>query len=167
MKHPVCGAVVAIFGIEDSSFGCSCEHHSICGRFVTIDTLIRLKRTTVAVGTSMIRSLNVFPSLLILVFNFADANEYRSILGAYWVTEGVDRCLVGRVADALREHFSHLDGRLVQVLDIYSNSNHFKRRDFARAHGGVCHAILVDEFLEGDQLLNSLLVVVDSDSDSE
>jgi len=52
MAQPVAGALIANFGIESSSFGCSCEHHNICGRNVDIDTLIRFKRTTVAAGKS-------------------------------------------------------------------------------------------------------------------
>lgn len=43
-------AVVAIFGIEDSKFGCSCEDHRICGTNVDYDTLFRLKTMVVASG---------------------------------------------------------------------------------------------------------------------
>jgi hypothetical protein len=43
-------AVVAIFGIEDSKFGCSCEDHRICGANVDYDTVFRLKTIVGASG---------------------------------------------------------------------------------------------------------------------
>jgi hypothetical protein len=45
-------AVVAIFGIEDSKFGCSCEDHRICGANVDYDTVFRLKTIVGASGMS-------------------------------------------------------------------------------------------------------------------
>jgi len=46
-------AVVAVFGIQSSKFGCSCEHHHQCGQVVTHDTLVRFKTMAVEVGKSI------------------------------------------------------------------------------------------------------------------
>src|SRR6056300_88963 len=43
-------AIVAIFGTDSADFGCSCEHHPICGRFIDHDAVFRLKRMAVASG---------------------------------------------------------------------------------------------------------------------
>ena len=41
---------MTVFGVETSDFGASCEHHSICGCVVVVDTLVRFEKTTVSVG---------------------------------------------------------------------------------------------------------------------
>ena len=50
MATSVSCAVVAVFGIEDSEFGCSCEHHPICGANVDYDTVVRFKKMVISSG---------------------------------------------------------------------------------------------------------------------
>ena len=52
--------------------GCSCEEHHTCGCVLAEDTLVRLRKNQVYI------------------------NGYeQSAVGVYWVSDGVDRCLVG------------------------------------------------------------------------
>ena len=44
------GAIIAIFGLYSSDFGASCEHHSVCGLYVEIDALVRIKLMLVDEG---------------------------------------------------------------------------------------------------------------------
>ena len=87
-------------------------------------------------------------------------------MGAFWVTEGADWCLVGRVNEQLKELFPRLEGRIAQVTEIYVQSRRRKKTAFSTRHDGVCFAILVDEFRENDDKFNEYLEMVSSDSDS-
>jgi hypothetical protein len=97
----------------------------------------------------------------------SDRKKYRTILGAFWVTEGFDRCLIGHVSEDFKAHFSRLEGRLAQVVEIYSGSTSSKKNAYSVLHNGVCHAMLVDKGTLSDEVMNQSLVIVDTDSDSE
>lgn len=65
MSDPI-GVVVAVFGIESPSLGCSCSYHSTCGQSIDLDALIRFKRIVVEGG----KCLNVCMKFL-FSFNIA------------------------------------------------------------------------------------------------
>ena len=44
------GAVVLVIGVESSAYHCNCEHHSICGSIVKLDTLLRFEKLLVEDG---------------------------------------------------------------------------------------------------------------------
>jgi hypothetical protein len=60
-------------------------------------------------------------SSLTTPFNSSDDNTYRTIQGAFWVTEGADRCIVGRLAPELKEQQGNLEGRIAQVIEIFQD----------------------------------------------
>ena len=66
----------------------------------------------------------------------------------------------------MKEQASNLEGRIAQVVDIFSRSQAPSKIAYSNKHGGVCHAILVDKAAPMDKLLNSLLPEVDSGTDS-
>ena len=109
----------------------------------------------------------IFPisSLTIVVIEFF--NEYRSILAAFWVTEGAMRCIVGHVPEEFTHLFAHLEGRIAQVTTIFAGSNDKKKNAYSKSKDGVCIAQLVDNPMAGDELLNPLVVMVDSDQEDE
>ena len=167
MAEAVFGVSIAIFGMASPKLGCSCEWHPICGAHVDIDTLIRFKRTTVEGGKWKKQwSISSF-ILLHAVLLLSDRNKYRTILGAYWVTEGWDRCLIGHVSEEFQQYFSRLEGRLAQVVEIYSASRSSKKKQYSTLHNGVCHAMLVDKGSLSDSAMASCLTIVDSNSDSD
>lgn len=98
---------------------------------------------------------------------FTDNNQYKTILGAFWVTEGASRCCIGHVPENLKQHFGSLDGRLAQVYTIYHLSKDANKFAFSIKRDGVCHGILVDKAVANDVLLDGLVEVVDSASDSK
>ena len=104
-------------------------------------------------------------SLPIVVIEFF--NEYRSILTAFWVTEGAMRCIVGHVPEEFTHLFAHLEGRIAQVTTIFAGSNDKKKNTYSKSKDGVCIAQLVDNPMAGDELLNPLVVMVDSDQEDE
>ena len=121
MDLPIAGAIVAIFGIESAAFGCSCEHHSICGKNVDHDTLIRFKRAVVEGGKWQNSTTCLNSTFLTVAFDAPEHNQDKCVMGAYWVSEGADRCLMGHVNEGLKDLFPALDGRLAQVTEIYVN----------------------------------------------
>jgi hypothetical protein len=56
-----------------------------------------------------------------------------------------------------------LDGRIVQVVNLFWKSQAKNKIDFNRANDGVALAVLVDKFEPGDGAINHLLEVMDSD----
>jgi hypothetical protein len=96
---------------------------------------------------------------------------YSAICGVYWVTDGTDRCLVGRVGDEFKTFFKRLEGRLAQVVDIFPCSNEPKKLEYSSKRYGVCHVMLIDRFVEGDMAMMDYLDLVEesfatSDDDS-
>ena len=85
---------------------------------------------------------------------------------ARWVTDGVDRCIVGRVGNINKQCFQILQGRLAQVTELLSESRHDNKKLFSNEHGGVCFAVLVDKYIPGDELLDHSMDIFDSDSDT-
>lgn len=110
--------------------------------------------------------MSFFHILSHLLYSFTGYNEYKTILAAYWVTEGADRCIVGRVPDTFSNFFTQLEGRVAQVDTIYAFSRNAKKLAYSTRNEGVCHAILIDKPLPGDELMDKLVYVVDSDDDS-
>jgi hypothetical protein len=53
------------------------------------------------------------------------------------------------------------------VYTIYPISEDPTKTRFAAANDGVCQVLLVDNAVAGDDLIDKLTVVVDSDSDNE
>ena len=104
-------------------------------------------------------------SLTVVVIEFL--SEYRTILAAYWVTEGAMRCIVGYVPEAFQNLFAHLEGRVAQVTTIYAGSNDKNKIAYSNSKDGVCIATLVDNPMVGDELLNPLVFMVDSDEETE
>jgi hypothetical protein len=106
-------------------------------------------------------------SSLTTPFNSSDDNTYRTIQGAFWVTEGADRCIVGRLAPELKEQQGNLEGRIAQVIEIFSRSASTSKIAYSNKHGGVCLAMLVDKAAPMDSFLNAYLPEVHSESDSD
>jgi len=86
-------------------------------------------------------------------------------LAAIWVTEGENRCIVGHLPEVYNEYKKNLEGRLAQVITNYSSSRDANKIAFSNARDGVCHAILVDKAVPGDEVLDSIVTLVDSDVD--
>ena len=51
-------------------------------------------------------------------------NGYEeSAVGVYWVSDGVDRCLVGFLHHHQVKHLNKLEGALCQVTEVYSDNS--------------------------------------------
>ena len=96
-----------------------------------------------------------------------DVNKRTTKAGVYWVTRGMDRCLVGFLPDKYLLHKNVLHGRLAQIEEIYTNSKKRHKKQYSECHEGVCYAILVDAPRNGDRGVNEHLFIVDSSTDDD
>ena len=90
-------------------------------------------------------------------------NKFVFVQAAVWVTDGVDRCVVGRVSAELVSQEEQLEGRLAQVFQCYWDSESQSKLAYSRLNEGVCVGVLIDKYVEGDKLLIDIVELVDSD----
>ena len=99
MFHPL-GEIVKIVGINFNTNGRSCEEHHTCGCVLEEDSLIRLRKHQVYIN-----------------------GHEQSVVGVYWVSDGMDRCLVGYLHRHQVKHLNKLEGALCQVSEVYSDNS--------------------------------------------
>ena len=118
--HPL-GEIVEIVGINSNTNGRSCEEHHTCGCVLEEDTLVRLRKCQVYIN-----------------------GHEQSAVGVYWVSDGVDRCLVGYLHCHQVKHLNKLEGALRQVTEVYSdNSNSPTKRHKHKKNFGCAIAAIV------------------------
>ena len=54
---------------------------------------------------------------------FQHNGHEKSAVGVYWVSDGVDRCLVGYLHCHQVKHLNKLEGALCQVTEVYSDNS--------------------------------------------
>ena len=98
-SHPL-REIVEIVGINSNTNGRSCEEHHTCGCVLEEDTLVRLRKRQVYIN-----------------------GREQSAVGVYWVSDGVDQCLVGYLHRHQVKHLNKLEGALCQVTEVYSDNS--------------------------------------------
>ena len=97
----------------------------------------------------------------------AGPRGFTSLCGVYWVTEGTDRCLVGRVGEEFKPFFKRLEGRIAQVVEIFPCSDEPKKLEYSRKRHGVCHVMLIDRLVDGDMAMMDCLDLVEASCSDE
>ena len=121
MSSHLTGEIVEIVGINSNTNGRSCEEHHTCGCVLEDDTLIRLRKCQVYIN-----------------------GHEQSAVGVYWVSDGVDRCLVGFLHRHQVKHLNKLEGALCQVTEVYSdNSDSPMKRHKHKKNFGCAIAAIV------------------------
>ena len=94
MSEVPVGVSVTVVGTCSPDFGCTCEHHSICGTNVHFDMVVRFKMAVVLDGKSSLVARLTFQQILTIIpLLSSDFNQYKSICAVYWVTEAAERCM--------------------------------------------------------------------------
>ena len=126
--HPR-GDGIDIVGTEEGSNGRTCENHTVaCGKLLEEDMVLRLRKCQIT-----------------------DEHGYEmTAIAAVWVTEGNDSCRVGFLPRHCVKHMDLYNGRLVQVVNIYTelDDNLTHRRKFAR-NRGCCRALFIETIYDG------------------
>ena len=89
------------------------------------------------------------------------------MIAAVWVTEGIDRCVVGYVPPKYNRFLDDLNGRLAQVTSIYSKNDGLKRKRDFHNYQGVVRAVLIEGPGPVDEEYNRLLSDDEISSESE
>jgi hypothetical protein len=78
---------------------------------------------------------------LIFVYLFlADNGKMEVAVGVYWVTDGIDRCLVGYLPRHLIKFRDEYDGRVAQVVEFLKLSESSSQRSRSHRNRGMCTA---------------------------
>ena len=119
-SHPL-GEIVEIVGINCNTNGRSCDEHHTCGCVLEEDSLVQLRKHQVYIN-----------------------GHEQSAVGVYWVSDGVDRCLVGYLHCHQLKHLNKLEGALCQVTEVYSDNSDSptKRHKHKKNFGSAIVAIV-------------------------
>ena len=161
------GAVVLILGTQSPDFHCSCEQHEVCGSVVDYDTVLRIEKRVVSTGKSKIVHRNFAQKCCLPSFCLSDDNQQIVIGACRHITDSIAQCCVGRLSHVYSKHLDHLNGRLVQVIDLFSKSKATNKIAYNEANKGVVIAGVIDRYVVGDERLNALIDLVDIDEISD
>jgi hypothetical protein len=106
---------VDIVGLEKDTNGRSCNQHDICGRSVVIGDVLVLTKTIVTID-----------------------GKAEGAVSAQQVRNGEIGCRVGFVSKAMIARA--VEGLLVQVIELYSQSQSRQDRNRSHRNGGVALA---------------------------
>ena len=117
--------------MEEGSSGRSCEEHGVCGYQLELDSVVRFRKVQIV---------------------DEDDGVEETAIAAYWVTDGVDRCRVGFLGRHAIVHWKKFDGKLAQIVDIYSKDDESptKRRKYHR-NKGCAQAVIIDTVRSDDE----------------
>ena len=90
----------------------------MCGEALEIDSVVRFRS---------IQILN-------------DEGMEETALGVFWVTDGIDRCLVGFLPRHLIKHIAIYEGRATQIVEFLKTSESPSQRRRSHHNRGVCLA---------------------------
>ena len=93
--------------------------------------------------------------------------SYTSRIVVYHVTYGMTGCRVGVLPVAYNQMSQLLDGRLVQVTEVFDQSTSATKRRKSVEHGGIVLAIIIDTYLSQEGQINTLTDGYDTDSTVE
>lgn len=82
-------------------------------------------------------------SSLMALFRLSDAGAEELAIGVFWVTDGIDRCLVGFLPRHLIPYRSKYEGRAAQIVEFLKHSEEPAERKRSHKMRGVCLAALL------------------------
>ena len=135
MSHYTDELLVEIVGIEASGDGRACEAHKVCDALLQLNTAVRFQTLQIINGKFFI---SAFVHLFFFTFDHADDGIEETAIGVYWVTDGIDRCLVGFLPKHCVHHRHKYDGRVAQVVEFLRDSKSPSQRRRSRRKQGIC-----------------------------
>ena len=124
--HPL-GETLELVGIEAGDRGRSCEEHEVCGSVLKEDNIVVHLRCIQVKGDE------------------EGAKEEKAV-GTFWVSDGIDCCLVGFLPRHMVKHSSKYNGRLAQVTEIYGDSDSPVKRRKHHRNKSIALIALIDYY---------------------
>ena len=149
MSHYTDEPLIEIVGIEASGRGRSCEAHKVCGSALQLDTTVRFRTIQILNGKFFLVPfvVTIFshfsPSFFFFFSLLPDEGEEEMAIGVYWVTDGIDRCLVGFLSKHCVKHEHKYDGHVAQVVEFLRHSESPSQQQRSHRKQGVCMAALL------------------------
>ena len=75
-----------------------------------------------------------------IFFSTTDTQKEETAIGVYWVTDGIDRCLVGFLPRHCVPYKEQYNGRVAQVVEFLKGSESSSIRRYSHKNRGVCKA---------------------------
>jgi len=129
-------------------------------------TLMLLSALNGAVLSSVSRfqrgAINSLPLHSFLAFRPSDQGKETTIARVIWVTNGLNRCQVGYLPAKYIGLKERLNGRIAQVVEIFSFSSNNHKLNYSACYQGVCQVVLIDFNRDDDGILNDMLSDVES-----
>lgn len=128
------------------------------------DTVVRFKVMTVEVESEVERE-NKEKKKKRKKTRIDDA-QLAQVIAAMWVTEGEDRCILGRLPYKYFLQQNQLDGRLAQVVDMLHYSTSKSKRRYSKGKQGAFVVQLLDKgSAEDHEFLDSIFSELESDAE--
>ena len=146
MVHHPSGVTVEIPGMEESNLGRSCEEHTSCDSVLVLDSVLCLRSIQIINGKYFCILIVLFLFFILHIFIMipVDEGNKETAIGAFWVTDGIDCCLVGFLPRHLVPHRRQFDGKLTQVVEFLKNFKSPGARRRSYVNHGVCMAAIID-----------------------
>ena len=77
-------------------------------------------------------------------FIFTDQGEEETAIGVYWITDGIDRCLVGFLPRYLVRYSTRYEGKLAQVVKLHNKSQNPLVQKRSQENSGMCAAVVIN-----------------------
>jgi hypothetical protein len=87
-------------------------------------------------------SFEIFPYHLL--HSYIDQEQEEAAIKVFWVTDGIDRCLVGFLPRHCIPHRRDFDGKLAQIIEFLEASTNPAERARSQRMRGSCMAALID-----------------------
>ena len=78
----------------------------------------------------------------------------QSAVGVYWVSDGMDRCLVGYLHRHQVKHLSKLEGALCQVTEVYSDNSDSPMKQHQHKKNFGCAIVAIVSSTEPSKVRN-------------
>lgn len=145
-------SMLTVVGTDSSCFGCSCEHHTCCGKEVLDhDTVVRFTRKHVQLQPDPKNTT-------------ARKRKFVEVIAAVWITDGDERCILGHLPSKYDSMAVDLEGRCAMVVDVFRLSDSRTKRNYSTKNEGACYVRLIDRDTEElDQQIGSIMSEVESD----
>ena len=78
------------------------------------------------------------------MFCWEDKGTEERAVGVFWVTDGIDRCLVGFLPKRCIARRNEFDGKIAQVVEFLKESDDSSERSRSRRMCGICTAAIIN-----------------------
>ena len=92
----------------------------------------------------MVAASEVMRACLSRFFSILTEGKTEQAIAAFWITDGIDRCLVGFLPRYCLSHKEEYDGKIAQVVEVLKNSESPTQRRRSHRNRGMAVLALLE-----------------------